>query len=97
MYVAVVPKPSSRPAILLRESYRDPGSRRPGNRALANLSDWPPERIETLRAALLGDRPVPAECAPLAGLAMLTRNTVASPGRSPAEADNEKVDTRGAR
>jgi hypothetical protein len=59
MYVAVVPNRSSRPAILLRESYRDGG--RVKNRTLANLSDWLPERIETLRAALRGDKLVPAE------------------------------------
>jgi len=58
MYVAIVPNRSSRPAILLRESYRDGASVK--NRTLANLSDWPPERIETLRAALRGDKLVPA-------------------------------------
>jgi hypothetical protein len=58
MYVAVVPNRGSRPAILLRESYRD-GSK-VKNRTLANLSDWPAERIETLRAALRGDKLVPA-------------------------------------
>ena len=54
MYVAVVPNRSSRPAILLRESYRDGAKVK--NRTLANLSDWPPDRIETLRAALRGDK-----------------------------------------
>jgi Transposase DDE domain len=59
MYVAVVPNRSSRPAILLRESYRgDDGTVK--NRTLANLSDWPADRIETLRAALRGDKLVPA-------------------------------------
>ena len=58
MYVAVVPNRSSRPAILLRESYRDGDSVK--NRTLANLSNWPPEQIETLRAALRGDKLVPA-------------------------------------
>jgi hypothetical protein len=57
MYVAVVPNRSSRPAILLRESYRDGASVK--NRTLANLSDWPMDRIETLRAALRGDKLVP--------------------------------------
>src|SRR5215470_1946145 len=59
MYVAVVPNRSSRPAILLRESYRD--GDRVKNRTLANLSDWPMDRIETLRAALRGNKLVPAE------------------------------------
>jgi Transposase DDE domain len=58
MYVAVVPNRSSRPAILLRESYRD--GARVKNRTLANLSDWSPEKIEALRAALRGDKLVPA-------------------------------------
>jgi hypothetical protein len=58
MYVAIVPNRGSRPAILLRESYRD-GSK-VKNRTLANLSDWPAEQIETLRAALRGDKLVPA-------------------------------------
>ena len=53
MYVAVVPNRNSPPAILLRESYRDGG--RVKNRTLANLSDWPSERIEALRALLRGE------------------------------------------
>src|SRR5258708_10655155 len=53
MYVAVVPNRSSRPAIL-----RDGDKVK--NRTLANLSDWLPDRIETLRAALRGDKLVPA-------------------------------------
>jgi hypothetical protein len=58
MYVAIVPNRSSRPAVLLRESYRDGAKVK--NRTLANLSDWPAEQIETLRAALRGDKLVPA-------------------------------------
>src|SRR5262249_7076837 len=42
----------------LGESYRD--GVKVKNRTLANLSDWPPEQIETLRAALRGDKLVPA-------------------------------------
>jgi hypothetical protein len=60
MYVAIIPNRSSRPAILLRESYRDGDSRQVKNRTLANLSDWPMDRIEALRAALRGDKLVPA-------------------------------------
>jgi Transposase DDE domain len=58
MYIAVVPNRSSRPAILLRESYREGG--RVKNRTLANLSHLPSEQIETLRAAFRGDKLVPA-------------------------------------
>jgi hypothetical protein len=58
MYVAIVPNRSSRPAVLLRESYRD--GIKVKNRTLANLTDWPAEKIAALRAALRGGRFVPA-------------------------------------
>ena len=58
MYVAVIPNRSSPPAILLRESYREAGKTK--NRTLANLSRWPAERIEQLRAVLRGDKLLPA-------------------------------------
>ena len=53
MYVAVIPNRGSPPAILLRESYREGGKTK--NRTLANLSRWPTERVEQLRAVLRGD------------------------------------------
>src|SRR3981189_2145798 len=58
MYVAVIPNRGSPPAILLRESYREAGKTR--NRTLANLSGWPPQRIEHLGAVLRGDKLLPA-------------------------------------
>ena len=58
MYVAVVPNRGSPPAILLRESYREAGKTK--NRTLANLSRWPAERIEQLRAVLRGAKLLPA-------------------------------------
>src|SRR6202795_102044 len=58
MYVATVPNRTSPPAILLRESYRENG--KVLNRTLANLSDWPAEKIQSLRAVLRGDKLVPA-------------------------------------
>jgi hypothetical protein len=58
MYVAVVPNRSSPPAILLRESYREAGKTK--NRTPANLSRWPAERIEQLRAVLRDDKLLPA-------------------------------------
>src|SRR5438093_133007 len=61
MYVAVVPNRGSPPAILLRESYREAGKTK--NRTLANLSRWPAERIEQLRAVLRGDKLLPAAAA----------------------------------
>src|SRR5712671_5058440 len=50
MYVETVPNRNSPPAILLREGWRE-GSRT-RKRTLANLSDWPPHKIETLRRLL---------------------------------------------
>ena len=59
MYVTVVPNRTSPPAILLRESYREAGKTK--NRTLANLSGWPSDRIELLRAVLRGDKLLPAD------------------------------------
>jgi len=59
MYVATVPNRSSPPAILLREGYRDHGKVR--NRTLANLSAWPPEKVELLRRVLRGERLAPVD------------------------------------
>ena len=53
MYVAVVPNRNSPPAILLRESFRENG--KVHNRTIANLSDWPPSKVEALRQVLKGD------------------------------------------
>src|ERR1700744_4047516 len=58
MYVAVIPNRGSPPAILLRESYREASKTK--NRTLANLSRWPAERIDQLRAVLRGDQLLPA-------------------------------------
>lgn len=54
MYIERVPNRSSPPAILLRESFREGARTR--KRTLANLSDWPEERIEALRHVLKGGR-----------------------------------------
>src|SRR5215471_3817474 len=58
MYIATVPNRASPPAVLLRESFRD--GDRVKNRTLANLTQWPREKVEALRAVLRGDRLVPA-------------------------------------
>ena len=50
MYVEVVPNRSSRPAILLREGWREGSKVR--KRTLANLSSWPPAKIDALRKLL---------------------------------------------
>ena len=49
MYIDVVPNRSSPPAVLLRESRRE-GSRI-HKRTIANLSDWPAEKVDSLRVS----------------------------------------------
>jgi hypothetical protein len=53
MYVETVPNRNSRPAILLREGWRE--GTRTRKRTLANLTAWPPAQIDALRAVLRGD------------------------------------------
>lgn len=57
MYVDVVPNRGSRPAILLRRGFRE--GKKVRKQTLANLSDWPAEQIEALRAVLRGETVVP--------------------------------------
>jgi hypothetical protein len=52
MYVTSVPNRGSPPAIMLRESYRDEGKVK--TRTLANLSNWPEHKVQTLKRALKG-------------------------------------------
>ncbi|MFQ5507064.1 MAG: IS1634 family transposase [Planctomycetota bacterium] len=52
MYIAVVPNRTSPPAILLREGWREGAKVK--KRTIANLSHWPAEKIEALRAVLKG-------------------------------------------
>ena len=53
MYIAVVPNRTSPPAILLRESYREKGKVK--TRTLANLTSWPPARVDALKRCLRGE------------------------------------------
>lgn len=55
MYVERIPNRNSPPAILLREAWRENGKIR--KRTIANLSDWPEDKIEALRR-VLRDEPV---------------------------------------
>ena len=59
MYVETVPNRNSRPAILLREGWREGGRVR--KRTLANLTDWPAEKVDSLRRVLKGQRLVSPE------------------------------------
>jgi len=52
MYIDVVPNRNSPPAVLLRESWRE--GKRTRKRTIANLSHWPKEKVEALRAVLKG-------------------------------------------
>jgi hypothetical protein len=55
MYVARIPNRGSPPAILLRESYREGGKVK--NRTLANLSQWPEDKVDALARTLKGRPP----------------------------------------
>ena len=57
MHIHVIPNRGSRPAILLRESYREGDKVK--KRTLANLSHFPIDQVETLRRALKGEQLVP--------------------------------------
>jgi hypothetical protein len=59
MYVTIVPNRNSKPASLLRESYRDGGKVK--NRTLANLSHLAPDVIDVIKRALAGEKMVSAE------------------------------------
>jgi transposase len=50
MYIETVPNRNSRPAILLREGWRE--GQKVRKRTLANLTDWPAHKVEALRRVL---------------------------------------------
>lgn len=76
MYIESVPNRNSPPAILLRESYRDGGKVK--KRTLLNLSDWPPELVEGLRALLKGGRVVSGDGSGISILRSLPHGHVAA-------------------
>ncbi len=59
MHVEVIPNRNSKPAILLRESYREDGKVK--KRTLANLSSLPMEQVEGIRLVLKGRTLLPVE------------------------------------
>jgi hypothetical protein len=59
MYIDVVPNRDSPPAVLLREAWRE--GKKTRKRTLANLSDWPKEKIENFRRVLRDERLVSPE------------------------------------
>jgi len=52
MYIETVPNRGSRPAVLLREGWREDGKVK--KRTVANLSDWPEHKVLALAAVLKG-------------------------------------------
>ena len=59
MHIDVVPNRGSRPAVLLRESYRE--GKKVRKRTLANLSSLPMPKVELIRCVLRGDALAPVE------------------------------------
>ena len=59
MHIDIVPNRNSKPAVLLRESYRDGKTVR--KRTLANLSSLPMDQVDALRRILKGERLVGIE------------------------------------
>jgi transposase len=53
MYIEKVPNRNSRPAILLREGWRE--GKKTCKRTIANLTNWPEEKVELLRLLLRGE------------------------------------------
>src|SRR3954451_21657198 len=62
MFIQVIPNRGSRPAILLRESYREGGKVK--KRTLCNLTHWPPSLLEGFKALLKGGTVISAPAAP---------------------------------
>ena len=58
MYIERVPNRNSRPAILLREGWRE--GKKTCKRTIANLTHWPEEKVEALRLLLKGEPMVSA-------------------------------------
>ena len=52
MYIDIVPNRKSKPAVLLRESFRDGG--KVHKRTIANIGDWSEARVEALKLTLAG-------------------------------------------
>ncbi len=76
MYIESVPNRNSPPAILLRESYREGDKVK--KRTLANLTDWPTEIVEGLRALLKGGKVVSGEDGGISILRSLPHGHVAA-------------------
>ena len=59
MYIDIVPNRKSKPAVLLRESYRD--GKRVLKRTCGNLSSLPMHQVEQIKRILKGETLVPVD------------------------------------
>ena len=59
MYIDVVPNRKSKPAVLLREGWRE--GKKTVKRTIANLSHWPDEDVEAFRWLLKGKKLLPQD------------------------------------
>lgn len=59
MYIETVPNRNSKPAVLLREGWRE--GKRTRKKTLANLTNWPANVVDALRLALKGKKLVPKD------------------------------------
>ena len=59
MHIDIVPNRNSRPAVLLRESYRE--GRKVRKRTLGNLSSLPMDQVESIRRILKGEKLLPMD------------------------------------
>jgi len=59
MYIDIVPNRKSKPAVLLREGWRE--GKKTLKRTIANLSHWPDEDVEALRLLLKGKKLLPGD------------------------------------
>ena len=59
MHIDIVPNRNSKPAVLLRESYREEGKVK--KRTLANLTKLPMDQVQLIRQVLKGEQLVPVD------------------------------------
>ena len=59
MHISIVPNRNSKPAVLLRESYRE--GKKVKKRTLANLTSLPMDQIEAIRRILKGEKLAPVD------------------------------------
>jgi transposase len=59
MHIDIVPNRNSKPAVLLRESYRE--GKKVRKRTIANLSKLPKEQVDSIRRILKGENLVPVD------------------------------------